>query len=130
MRNVVKGYGIDICEIDRIKSAVKKREDFLIRYFGYDELFYIRSLKNPAQTIAANFAGKEAFAKAIGTGIRGFRLQEVQVLRDEEGKPFLKLNGMAEEAAKRAGFSSFLVSLSHCKSYAVAGVIGIGGQDG
>lgn len=53
---------------------------------------------NP-ETIAANFAAKEAFAKALGTGVRGFSLNEVSVLRGELGAPYIKLAGNAKAGA-------------------------------
>ena len=81
--------------------------------------------------MAANFAAKEAFSKALGTGLRGFRLTEVQVLRDEWGAPFFQLDGTAAERARGLCFS---VSLTHTREYAQAFVLAEetekGGMDG
>ena len=73
--------------------------------------------------MAGNFAGKEAFSKAIGTGIRGFQLEEVEILRDELGKPHIALSGAAKKIADEMGISGLYISISHSKHYAVAQVI-------
>lgn len=75
-----------------------------------------------AESVAANFAAKEAFSKALGTGVRGFSLNEVSVLRDESGAPFFAFSGNAERIVKerKLGFS---VSLSHTKNMACAMVV-------
>ncbi len=114
--------GIDLVEIDRIRNSIQRDANFLVRFFGDDERKLFNSI-NAAERIAANFAAKEAFSKAIGTGIVGFSLKEVQTLRDENGAPFLQLSGKAEEIAKKRQMQ-FSVSLSHTKEYATAIVIG------
>ena len=97
---MIAGVGTDIIEIDRIARSMKK-ERFLLDYFGE----------------------KEAFAKSIGTGVRGFLLREVQVLRGPLGEVFLQLDGKAAKQAAERGMTCFHVSVSHCKEYAVATVI-------
>lgn len=79
----------------------------------------------PAQSVAASFCAKEAFSKAVGTGLSGFKLSEVELLRDADGRPSLKLSGSALTLAllHRAEFS---VSVTHTKEYAEAIVIGQG----
>ena len=74
------------------------------------------------QSIAANFAAKEAFSKALATGIRGFSLNEISVLRDGLGAPYIKLSGKALEAAKGLRFK---VSITHTKTVASAIVLAI-----
>jgi holo-[acyl-carrier protein] synthase len=122
-----RGVGIDMLEISRIrKSALKPR--FLSRVFGRQELALYRERGSPASFLAANFCAKEAFSKALGTGIRGFELKDVQLLRDELGKPYLALSGKAKELAKGLDFEA---SVSHTKEHAVAVVISnkkIGGK--
>jgi holo-[acyl-carrier protein] synthase len=114
-----RGIGIDMLEISRIqKSALNPR--FLSRVFGEQELAIYEQRGKPASFLAANFCAKEAFSKAIGTGIRGFELKDVQLLRDEPGKPYLELYGKAKELA---GNMNFEVSVSHTKEHAIAIVI-------
>lgn len=111
--------GIDTVEIERIKKSLEIK-GFKERIFSAEELEFINNKPQPAQSYAANFAAKEAFAKALGTGVRGFWLDEVSVLRDELGAPYLKLSDRAKEAAK--GYA-FTVSLTHTQTDATAIVI-------
>jgi holo-[acyl-carrier protein] synthase len=111
--------GIDMLEINRIrKSALNPR--FLSRVFGEKELALYRARGSPASFLAANFCAKEAFSKALGIGVRGFEFRDVQLLRDELGKPFLALSGKALELS---GSLHFDVSVSHTKEHAIAVVI-------
>lgn len=108
--------GIDILEIARIEKSMKS-EHFLERVFSQKELMLLKEKNFSAQTAAANFCAKEAFAKAIGTGIRGFSLTEVSILRDSQGEPYIELSGKALELSKDFSFS---VSLSHNDTMAIA----------
>ena len=119
---MIAGVGTDIIEIDRIARSMKK-ERFLLDYFGEKERLMLQERKFRAESVAANFAVKEAFAKSIGTGVRGFLLREVQVLRGPVGEVFLQLDGKAAKQAAERGMTCFHVSVSHCKEYAVATVI-------
>jgi len=113
--------GIDIIEIDRIKKSLKNPR-FLSRLFSAQELkFFISKGLNPA-TIAANFAAKEAFSKAMGSGFRGFSLNEVSILRDSVGAPYITLSGNAKKVMMNEKFK-ISVSLSHCRAYASAVVL-------
>ncbi|HOV40683.1 MAG TPA: holo-ACP synthase [Oscillospiraceae bacterium] len=115
--------GIDIIEIDRIEKSIKKPR-FLSRVFSPSELkFFMEKSFNPA-IIAGNFCAKEAFAKAMGTGIRGFSLNEVSVLRDYMGTPYISVTGRAKKIlnAKING-NNLKVSISHSKNLATAIVI-------
>lgn len=111
--------GMDLVEIKRMERSIQSKH-FCKRVFGereYDEL-----LKRgfPTQSAAACFAAKEAFSKAIGTGIRGFSLNEVEVLHYENGKPYLFLSG---NALKMAENLSFDVSITHTDETAGAIVL-------
>ena len=119
---MIYGTGIDIVEIKRIKEAMQK-EGFLERFFAESEIEYFKSRKFAAASVAANFAAKEAFSKALGTGVRGFLLREVEILRDELGKPHIALSGAAKEIVDKAGITGLYVSISHSEEYAVAQVI-------
>lgn len=111
--------GTDILEIERMEKSLKNPR-FLTRVFSHAEIEWLREKNFPAQSAAGNYCAKEAFSKALGTGVRGFALSEVSVLRDECGKPYLLLEGRARE--KAAG-RSFSVSISHCRRYATAVVV-------
>lgn len=93
---------------------------FLKKFYGERELAELEKRGVPAQSVAAAFAAKEAFSKALGTGISGFSLREVELLHEDSGKPYLFLSGSAKELA---GKLSFDVSVTHTDALASATVI-------
>ena len=113
--------GTDIIEIERIKNSMKNKK-FFEYVFGDDELVMFWGKNPPERSVAANFCAKEAFFKSIGTGIRGYGLRNVQILRDELGKPYFKFSGKVLEEVEKKGYK-FSVSLSHSKEYALATVL-------
>lgn len=113
--------GIDLIEIARIEQSIENKR-FVSRVFGERERLELLKKQNSIQSYAAAFAAKEAFAKALGTGIRGFALNEVELLHDELGAPYLKLSGNAQKIAANKGLS-FAVSVTHTDNYAAAVVI-------
>lgn len=129
--------GIDLVEIERIAESMKNPR-FLERVFSQEELNLFLSRAGTEQctldtlhqhrsvisTAAANFCAKEAFSKALGTGVRGFALNEVSVLRDELGKPFLVLAGNAQRIVRERKLE-LSVSLTHTKEFASAVVVGM-----
>jgi len=103
------GIGFDLCEVARMEK-LQGDDRFLARYFSGEEIAYIRGKnRNAAQTLAGIYAAKEAFAKALGTGIT-FDLKEVSVVHGETGQPAYRLSG---KAAELAGGDRFLLSISH-----------------
>ena len=119
--------GIDTVEIKRIESLVKNKERFLKRVFSEKEQEEFIKRNNKTEHIAAAFCAKEAFSKAIGTGISGFNLNEVTLLHKENGKPYLKFSGKALEIVRESGLS-FDVSITHTESIATAIVIAFQGE--
>lgn len=113
--------GIDLIEIDRVRKSMQNPR-FVSRVFSQSEQEFLAAKQNPAASAAANFCVKEAFAKALGTGIRGFALCEVAVLRDELGAPVLILSGRAAAIAKARSLR-FSVSISHTQTHATAIVV-------
>ena len=111
--------GTDVVEIDRIEKAMENPR-FMQRVFGEAERMELEKRRFAPQSAAAAFAAKEAFSKAVGTGISGFSLCEVQLLHNQDGAPFLKLSGKALE---KFGHWHFSVSLTHTKTLAQAVVI-------
>ena len=108
--------GVDIVSINRIQD-ICSRQNFLTRCFTEDEICYFDSKSDPSPSIAANFAAKEAFAKAMGTGVRGFNLRDIAVLRDELGAPYFVFGGSVAPSGE------VKVSLSHDGGLAIAFVI-------
>ncbi len=120
----IVGIGVDLARIDRFKRFVADRRTVLERLFAPSELEYALAKKRPEQYLAARFAAKEAFLKALGTGLsEGLSWQQIIVVRDDSGCPALQLSGRAAALmAERGGRRSHL-SCSHDGDYAVATVI-------
>lgn len=117
--------GVDMIEISRIERTLADFGDrFLNRVFTERERARFRD--RPSE-LAARFAAKEATSKALGTGIRGIRWREMEILANARGKPVLILHGSAAERAERLGLLSFDVSLTHSRSDAMAFVVGMRG---
>ena len=115
----IVGIGIDIIEIERILEACSK-VSFLNKCFTKREQEIIEKRKTRAATC---FAGKEAVAKAFGTGFSGFMPVDIEILRDENGAPYVNLYGRAREKAKELMISRIHISLSDTKGIAGAYVV-------
>lgn len=115
--------GTDILEIARIRRHIDEKDRFFERFYGDDERAELDKRNYSAQTAAGMFCAKEAFSKALGTGLVGFSLRNVQLLHNENGAPYLKLSGNAEKHASKLNMR-FSVSISHTDSIAAATVIG------
>ncbi|MGN0983415.1 MAG: holo-ACP synthase [Gemmiger sp.] len=120
---MIRGIGADLCEIARLEKSLA-RPAFVEHVFSEPEqaLLAGRSGRHRLETAAANFAAKEAFLKAAGTGLGGFPLPELAVLRRENGAPYFSLTG---SAAAWLGDNRLTVhlSLSHDGGVAAAFVV-------
>ncbi|MBO7179238.1 MAG: holo-ACP synthase [Clostridia bacterium] len=114
--------GIDTVDIKRIEELINK-ERFLERVFSEYEIAEFKKRNKKAEHIAAAFAAKEAFSKALGTGVAGFNLNEVSLLHSDNGKPFLQFSGKALSIVEEKGLL-FDVSITHTDTIATAIVIG------
>ncbi len=120
---MILGVGIDVVHVERIRRW-KEIDGLYDRFFHPEELAVALPRGEVGiLSLAARFAAKEAFGKAIGSGLRHFSLREIAVLNDSSGKPFMVLTGRAEEAFKEIGGRRIVVSLSHEKDNALAVVI-------
>lgn len=121
---MIFGVGVDIVKIARFERWAADK-DMLSRFFNEEEMSSAKSTARLCEHYAARFAAKEAFSKALGTGLCGFALKDVYIQAAEDGAPHLEVTGTAREALnKRCGTSSRLyVSLSHEREYAVAFVV-------
>ncbi|MED3662977.1 holo-ACP synthase [Ureibacillus sp. FSL K6-8385] len=114
---MIKGIGLDIVEIERIRKLIHQSEKFHKRILSEREqkIFHQLSDKRKCEFLAGRFAAKEAFSKANGTGIReGCEFHQIEILNDELGKPVLYFHGQAVN-----GF----VSITHSRDYAAAQVL-------
>lgn len=117
--------GIDIVEIHRIKDIMQKNPRFLDKIFTENEIKYFKSKGFKAETIAGNFAAKEAVSKSIGTGIRNFNFSDIEVIRDEIGKPIVKTYNNLRQICIDYNVLEIKVSISHGRDYAVANAMTI-----
>ena len=122
---MVVGLGVDIVQNDRIQGIIDKwGEKFLAKIFTKTELDFINRHEQKLQRYASNYAVKEAFVKALGTGFRnGIKFHNIQVRRDELGKPFIELMGSTKSFAEQKGINKIHTTISHEKDYSVAVVI-------
>lgn len=121
---MIIGIGVDIIEIERVEQAIQKNKSFINKLFTEKEITYFNNRNMNGEVIAGNFAAKEAISKALGTGIRGFSFKDIEVLRNELGKPEVTLhNGAKLIGSKLIGNNNSLrihLSISHNNSSAIA----------
>lgn len=121
-----KGLGIDLVEVARIRDLLERHgERFKERTFTAGEIAYCDSCADPAIHYAARFAAKEAAAKALGTGLwaHGVDWKQIEVVREESGKPVLVLHAIAQAHAEKMGSTQALISITHTRELAMAQVI-------
>lgn len=112
------GIGTDIIEVARIATAIKRHgQRFLDKVFTVKEQMYCLQYGQPERHFAGRFAAKEAVVKAMGTGLRGAKWTDIEILNDDLGKPYVHLcdDGFFIEDNQK-----ILISISHCHSYATA----------
>ncbi|SFA54009.1 holo-[acyl-carrier-protein] synthase [Parageobacillus thermantarcticus] len=115
---MIIGVGIDIVELERIEQLIAKNEKFIDRILTEKEkmIFSQLSPKRKVEFAAGRFAAKEAYAKAVGTGIgKDVSFHDIQIMNDDHGKPIA--------VANMENNCRIHVSISHSRDYAVAQVI-------
>ena len=117
------GVGTDIIQVNRLKKSLNKKP-FLSRIFNEEEIIKCKRSKVNSNCFAKRFAAKEAFSKALGTGIsKGISFNEIIVLNEKSGKPYIKLiNKTKKIVEKKLKKKIYKISLSIAdeKDYAVA----------
>jgi len=115
----IQGIGSDIIEITRIRANLARYGDkFLDKILTIQEKAYCLTFKDPASSVAGRFSAKEAVAKALGTGFgEALQFHDIEILNEPTGKPYVRLSSTA---AQFFGHPRFLLTISHCKSYAIA----------
>lgn len=121
---MIIGLGIDICENDRISEMLSKyKERFLNRVFTEDEVIYCLKKKDPTPHLAARFAVKEAFIKALGMP-RDLTISYRDVgLKGSEGKKDIHVTGKLAEMLATKQVTNILFSISHARDYSNACVV-------
>ncbi len=114
--------GVDLLLLKRFQSVLDRhRERFLKRIYTEREIDYCRG-RTPE--LAARFAGKEAVMKALGTGVRGVRWREIEILANVRGKPVVILHGGAARRSRAIGLDRIEISLTHERTMVCAFAIG------
>lgn len=116
---MIIGIGIDLIEISRVGNACNN-EHFFLRCFSKKEQ---DTIKNNHAKMAGNWAVKEAVAKAFGTGICGFELRDIEVLRKKSGAPEVILHKNALKLSEQLNVIKIHVSITNTKDYAAAYVV-------
>ena len=122
---MIKGIGVDIVNIHRMERAVDRwGSRFLKRIFTAAEIERCGQRARPAQCFASRFAAKEAFAKALGLGMRqGLRWCDIEVVQDHFGKPGLQLHNKAQKLLDSLEAKRTWLSLSDEGDSALAVVV-------
>ena len=120
---IIFGIGTDIVSIERIKNSFRNK-NFINRIFNEKEILKCKRINKSANCYAKRFAAKEAFSKALGTGIsNGINFNEIVILNKKSGKPYINIIGqtkkMLDKKFKRKK-TKISLSLSDEKKYAVA----------
>lgn len=115
---MILGIGTDIIEILRIEEAINNNKNFLNKLFTEKEIQMFEIRKMRSEVIAGNFSAKEAISKTLGTGVRGFSFKEIEILRDELGKPIVYLSENIERIIGKD--YRINLSISHNNTSAIA----------
>jgi|SRR5690625_2665710 len=115
---MIKGIGLDLIELDRMNNVLNKNNRLVNRILTQSEQKVFHELKSDRRKVeylAGRFSAKEAFSKATGDGIGKLSFQDIEVLTNKKGAPFIKARGYCSE--------KIFVSITHSKEYAAAQVI-------
>ena len=120
---IIYGIGTDIVKVDRLKKSLRKKY-FINRIFNEKEISRCKKINNSINCYAKRFAAKEAFSKALGTGIsNGINFNEIVILNKKSGKPYINIVGQTKKILERKfkrKKSKISLSLTDEKKYAVA----------
>jgi len=117
------GLGIDLVDLERVRRMLEdKGEHAMHRLFTADERAYLATRPDPTGHAAARMAAKEAVYKAMQSlpGARAIGWRDIEVTRDEEGRPAIRLHGVAQQLAEEQGGVRIQVSLTHSSTAAGA----------
>jgi holo-[acyl-carrier protein] synthase len=124
-RPPLAGLGIDLVDVGRFAAVLARRPKLAERLFTVGERAYAGAFADPAPSLAARFAAKEAVMKALGVGLGAFAFRDVEVQRQPSGAPDLVLSGRAARLASERQVRAWMVSLTHTSSAAAAVVLAL-----
>jgi holo-[acyl-carrier protein] synthase len=116
----VIGIGVDLVEVDRMRTVLARTPTMTERLFTPGERAYAESASDPSERYAARFAAKEAVLKALGVGLGAADWHDIEVVRNDRGAPELVITGRAAALADAAGATRWLLTLTHTTSMAEA----------
>ena len=120
---MITGIGVDIVAIKRMEKWILN-PSLIERYFHPEELAYVKINGNlSAPSLAARFAAKEAFGKALGTGLKGLVLKDIMVKNRQNGQPEIVVFSSALKALGESSANRVHLSLSHENDNAIAMVV-------
>ncbi len=122
---MILGTGLDIVQVTRIEKAARNKL-FYTKNFTPGEIKLFESRPNAAETAAGNFAVKEAVLKCLGCGIFDMPLCDIEVLREDTGRPYVNLTGKAREKADELGIKRMHISISHTGGFAAGQAVAEG----
>jgi holo-[acyl-carrier protein] synthase len=127
----ILGIGTDIVECLRIAQMIERHgELFIARVYTDQEMDYCSARMAATQHYAGRWAAKEAVLKSLGTGLRrGISWRDIEIRNDRHGSPSVVLRGGAREVFEQAGIDRMHVSISHCRTYAMACAVAEGNPD-
>ena len=118
---MILGIGTDLMDMGRLsKESLSGEDPFAVRTFSKAELVSAGKTPDPYAYLAVRFAGKEAVFKALGRRIPHAAFNEIEILSDQNGAPFVNLYGYTKQAAMEMGVSRIHISLTYEKEYAAA----------
>ena len=122
---MIYGIGVDIVNIDRMERVIARWGDrFIQRVFTPAEMDFCINRPSTISAFSMRFAAKEAFSKAIGTGMKkGVKWQDIEVFHYPGGRPGLRLHGRSSERCRKENITGFHLSMSDDGEYGVAMVI-------
>ncbi|QCX34428.1 holo-[acyl-carrier-protein] synthase [Caloramator sp. E03] len=113
---MIKGVGTDIIEINRFEKLVNNAH-FMERFFTQGEREYLKTKR--IESTAGYFSAKEAVVKALGTGFKGIKFTDVEIIK-VNSVPKVVLHGNALKIAEDMGIKTIHLSISHCRDYAIS----------
>lgn len=123
---MIVGVGTDLVDLDRFRAMLERRPELVDRLFTPDEIAYSRLRKDPTERFAVRFATKEAVLKSMGVGLGAADWHEIEVARDDDGRPTVVVRGRAAALADELGIVDWRLTLSHSDLVAHAMVVAIG----
>ena len=114
------GIGVDLCEVDRMRTALGRTPTLRGRVFTDEEQAYCDRRHDPTERYAARFAAKEAVMKAMGVGVGACRWRDIEVARAGSGAPSVRLHGGARALAEGLGIREWRLTMTHTHRIAEA----------